>query len=33
MNDKVKKALKDLALGVVSAVVAFITTIITNGGF
>lgn len=32
MSENVKKALKTLALSVISAVVSFITAILTNGG-
>lgn len=32
MNEKTKSALKTLLLSVISAVVSFITAILTNGG-
>lgn len=32
MNENVKKALKTMALAVISAVVSFVTNIIQNGG-
>lgn len=32
MSEKVKNALKTLATSILSAVVAFVTTILTNGG-
>lgn len=33
MNESVKKALKTLLTTILSALVAFATTVITNGGF
>ncbi len=32
MNENTKKALKTMFLGIISAVVSFITAILTNGG-